>query len=274
MPASESAPSLRDLQQGLAALLAPWPTDGGPDVARWLAPPPLGTLAHRLAAYRDGYPARVREALADVYPALEHLLGAGHFAALAERYLVAVRPATRNLNHAGRALPGYLDGDELTRPLPFLPDLARLEWAVACAFHAREVRPLDARAIAAIPAEAWERVQLRFQPAVAVITSTWPVLDLLRAVDVPREEIDLPVTGRPQHVLVLRRDLEVRCETIAPPQARALTALMAGTPLGTVTAELDTAGVDAATVRSWFHGWMETGAVSGYALLGSTRAEH
>jgi len=256
-------PSLREAQEGLAALLVPWPADGaGARLMPWLVAPARGTLAERLAAHADGYPARVREALADVYPAVEHLVGPARFTALARRYLVAVRPVPRNLNHVGRALADYLVDDALARDLPFLPDLARLEWAVALAFHAHEGTPLDPRALAAAAGSA-DGVVLRLQPAVAVLASAWPVLDLLRSVDTPRAEIDLPVAGRPQQVLVFRRGLEVHVEVIAPAHGRAVTALAGGTPLGVVAADLAAAGVPPATVTEWFGALVRDGLVVG-----------
>ena len=121
---------------------------------------------------------------------LVHAAAAGDpaaFTELVERYMGAARPTSYNLNHAGRALPEYIARDESTGGLAFLPDLARLEWKAACAFHSRERRALDVASLSAWSAEQWQSCVLRFQEAVAVVCSQWPVPDLLHSTETARE---------------------------------------------------------------------------------------
>jgi hypothetical protein len=69
------APSLRELQRGMAAqILAADPQPRAP-LGRWLAVPPGAAPSERLAVHVDGYAARLHEALAEEFPAVAHLVG-------------------------------------------------------------------------------------------------------------------------------------------------------------------------------------------------------
>src|SRR5262245_21221595 len=121
-------PTLRQLQEWMAArILPPAPDDALPGAATaldaWLDAPAPARTGDRLAVYRGGYPARIAEALADIYPAVARGLGEHELAALVDRYAAAVPLNSYNLNDAGAALPVFLCGDPASRDLAFLPDL-------------------------------------------------------------------------------------------------------------------------------------------------------
>jgi hypothetical protein len=244
---------------GRCAIQGPEP-DG---LAAVIAPPPHGTTAERLHVYVAGYPARVYEALAEGFPAVAHVVGAGAFAALAERYAVRVPLDSRNLNDAGAALAEFLADDALTRELPFLPDLAALEWRVLRAFHAADVPPLDARMMADWDVENWEHAVLQLQPSVGLVRSAWPIREIWATRDTPLEEIDVALQDRPEHVLIRRHGFAVHCECIGAEEADALAALLSGQRLGDVAAALAARGGDPESVGTWFARWMAWGVIAG-----------
>ena len=213
----------------------------------------------RLAVYAGGYAARMREALAEVYEAVRHVLGDRAFAELAQAYAAQPPSGDYNLTFAARGLPGFLAKHPLSERLPFLPDLARLEWLVCLAFHAFEQPPMEWSALSGRPLEAWSRTRLRFQPSVGVAASAWPVLDLWQARRQPRAAIDLPVAGRPQAVLVFRRGLEVRCALVDPEQRALLSRLLEGCPLGEACAAV--AQPERLPLQQWFARWAADGLI-------------
>ncbi|RMD85201.1 MAG: DUF2063 domain-containing protein [Candidatus Dadabacteria bacterium] len=216
----------------------------------------------RLAAYVGGYPARIEESLADAYPAVRHILGAAEFHRLAADYMPMVPAGTYNLNAVGYRLPELLRQHRLNGELPFLADLAALEWAVWKAFHAGPGQPFDPARLAGWSAADFERAAVRLQPGVAVVCSEWPIADLWAARSTPRDQIDIVLAGRPQNVLVYRCGLEVACETLGRLEAEALSALAAGRTLGEVARRLAAAGADPADVGAWFGGWSARGLVA------------
>ena len=269
----ERPPALLELQRSLAArVLPPKASEPAPgaDLALedWLRLPEFVQAADRLAVYVNGYPARVREALSDAFPAVEHVVGERRFAELARRYVERGLPSY-NLNHAGAGLPEHVAGDPLAGDYPFLPDLARLEWGITCSFHAHTEPPLDPAPLAQWSLSDWERAVLRFQPWVAVVSSAWPILQIWHARETPVEEIDIDLRDHPEHVLIHRAGLTVHAEPVSPQEAQALAALLDGRRLGEVIDDLVSAGQQAEQVFEWFRRWMGIGLVAGcYAARG------
>jgi len=263
-----SDPSLRELQQRMKARIVGAHATQAPQAAGPLPlNPQRGTPGDaRLAVYAEGYLVRIREALAEVYEAVHHVLGEDAFAALAEDYAARHPSHDYNLSFSGRHLPAFLAGWRLTERLPFLPDLALLEWRVCEAFHAFDAPPTDVRVLNRIPERDWERLQLTIQPSAAIVDSAWPVLDLWSARRQPRDEINLEVAGRAQCVLVSRQQDRVRCELIDEPQRRLLEALRAGRTLGDACAEMaaarPTTEPGTPPLAAWFAAWGRAGLIT------------
>ena len=241
--------------------------DSGTPIDAWLCAPPQTQVADRLEVYREGYPVRVAESLADTYPAVARLLGEREFAALANRYAAAVPLASYNLNDAGAALAKFLRRDPMANSRPYLPDLAELEWRVAAAFHAFDGDPLDPRALS-WTADDWAGAVLVFQPSVFLMSSIWPLLELWAA----RHATGMPAdvaTGREQYVVVRRNGFAVRCESVSIHEANALRDLLDGRCLSEVVEAMSAAGVDASAVSEWFSRWTAGGMLAAAKLMES-----
>lgn len=173
------------------------------------APPPRGDVARRWEIYRDGYVIRLAEAMRNDYPAIARILGFGPFRSLVARYLEAFPPHAPDIGQAGARLPEFLAGDALSADLPFLPDLARFEAALAAGVVAADARPVGREEIAAMGETVFER-PLGLAPGAAYIASDWPLGDLWECRDRPDDEIHVEVLGRPTKVLLHRDGLAMR----------------------------------------------------------------
>ena len=216
--------------------------------------------AERLSVYAGGYVARMREALAEVYEAVQHVVGERTFSSLAEGYAQRHPSQDYNLSLAGRHLPEFLAVFPLTQPLPFLPDLARLEWLVAQAFHAFDAPSLDPARLASRSLDEWEHASVSFHPSIGLAASRWPILDIWAARTRPRESVNIDLVNRPQRVLVFRQGLQTRCELVDERQHRLLEGLLAGRTLGAVCHDL--AGRDESLpLADWFARWAGQGLI-------------
>jgi len=212
-----------------------------------------------LGAYAGGYPARIREALADTFEAIAWLVGDDAFTELCMRYAAARRPASYNLNDAGAALPRHLVYDPLTRHYPFLPALALLEWKLATAFHAATLPSLEPSTLAEWSNDEWEQATVVLQPSVAAIVSRWPLLSLWKLRETPRSETKLELTARAECVLVYRRELVVRLETIPRAEACALRSLQRGRRLADALERAAIGGASEDAVAGWLARWQSLG---------------
>jgi len=266
---AEKSPSLAELQRRMAAHIAAHvhdPATRDAALEGWLRLPPSVDAAERLRVYGNGYPARLLEALEEAFPALLVILGKVELAHLAQRYIAAVDLSSATLNDVGARFPEHCRRDDIVARLPFVADLAALEWQILRAFHCREEAPVDPRIFAAWDMDDWERAVLRFQPSLAVVRSPWPIHALWQCRDTPRDEIDVDLNDRPQTVLVHRDGLEVHVGTLEPAEAAALESLHGGATLAATMEQL--AALDAAPegVMTHFAAWIRAGLITEITL--------
>ena len=257
------APSLREFQQWMKTQILPGATASP-------AESPLnaqrGTPGkERMRVYAGGYLSRMHTALEEVFEATHHILGEGAFHELAEDYARQFPSQDYNLSFAGRHLPEYLKNSKRTEELPFLADLALLEWRVCEAFHAFEQSPMDPAQLSSLSPDAYERLRLFFQPSVSVVASAWPILDIWQARKVPREAVNINLIDRPQRVLVYRRDVQVMCEPITATKGILLQGLLQGRTLGFACAQL-ASQEEANALTQWFAYWTSLGLITRHEL--------
>ena len=120
------------------------------------------SATERLRIYRNTFRSTLTEALRLAYPAVDRLVGRDFFDRAAERFVHATPPSSAYLNEYGDGFADFLTGLEPAGALPYLPDVARFEWALSGAANAADAPALAAEELAAIDPEHYAR--LRFEP--------------------------------------------------------------------------------------------------------------
>jgi hypothetical protein len=169
------------------------------------------------------------------------------------------------LNDVGRGLPRFLRRDPLAAALPFLPDLAELEWKMSRAFHATERPPADTAGLAALCEDEWTRVVFELQPGVGTVVSRWPIRTLWESQPAGRASPG-GTGGDGETAIVYRRGLVVRLESAGRSEVRTLAAVRRG---ATLSAALEAAlghGVPAVEAAAWPGRWQRLGILSGWRL--------
>ncbi|WP_018412734.1 HvfC/BufC N-terminal domain-containing protein [Methyloversatilis thermotolerans] len=157
-----------------AALLTP----GGDDaLLHRLSGEPARNRA-LLSIYRRTSIANAVSALELSHPVCARLVGAQGFEALVRHYRVAIASRDGDLNRYGLLFADFLDGFEPARALPYLPDVARLEWRVHAASMAADCEPADHTVFAASSIDELAVSTLRCTPGFALLESAWPVVDI------------------------------------------------------------------------------------------------
>lgn len=140
---------------------------------------------HRFAAYRRNVLGNWRGALAATYPVLAAQLGEARFRTVCDAYAARHPSVDGDLNAFGGALPIFLQVVDAAAEYPWLPDLARLEWALQHAYAAADATPPDLSRLAALPPARQGAVRLRLWPGATLLTSDWPVAAIWRAHRLP-----------------------------------------------------------------------------------------
>jgi putative DNA-binding protein len=88
------------------------------------------------AVHRETMLASLAHALESIYPACLRIVGREFFRAMARRFAVEVPSTSPDLNDYGESFAEWLASFPPARELPYLPDVARLDWALHRARHA------------------------------------------------------------------------------------------------------------------------------------------
>lgn len=206
----------------------------------------------RLAVYAEGYLARMEEALADVYRAIKHLLGAGAFQGLAVDYAHSQSWNHYSLSHVGARFPEFLKSHVLLKNFPFLEDLAKWEWKVAESFHGKVFPQLDSQKLQMLTNVDPENLVFEFQPGLVLMDSEYPLCDLWEARHTPVKEVNLKVVGNPQRVACFRRGVQVHAELLSKDQYLFLSTLKDGKSLGEACEVLAENNFAESPIGEWF----------------------
>lgn len=183
-------------------------------------------VARRLQVYRNNVFASLRGALEAVYPVVARLVGDDFFRFAAHDYARAVPSASGDIHDFGAEFPEFLGGLPQAQGLPYLSDVARLEWAYHRVFHAADHAPLDPRGLTAVPPERWGDLRLRLHPASRLLASPYPVLRIweVNQPGFPGEpSVDLGAGA--SWVLVVRPSETVEVRSLRPGEFALLAAL-------------------------------------------------
>jgi hypothetical protein len=95
----------------------------------------------RFAVYRNNVIVSLIDALADTYPVVRQLVGEEFFHAMAREYALAHPPVSPVMAHYGDGFAEFIAGFPPAAALPYLADMARLEYLYVQVYHAADEAP-------------------------------------------------------------------------------------------------------------------------------------
>jgi Putative DNA-binding domain len=223
------------------------------------------TSVERVGIYHGMYLLRMEEALASDYPALQHFLGERNFRTLVAGYVQAFPSRSYTLNRLGDHLPEYVKAAPGLPRQEFCHDLARLELLVTQVFDGPQTQSLSAKAIAAVPEEAWERARLTPVAAFRLGAFRYPVNAYLESTKGDDHAHPKP-RRKDTWVAVFRRDYRTRRLDLTRPAHELLSDLASSTPLGEALTAAQRRngkrGPGPEELFRWFRDWISAGMFS------------
>ncbi|MCT7326808.1 HvfC/BufC N-terminal domain-containing protein [Ralstonia mojiangensis] len=151
--------------------------------------------ARGIAIYRNARRAILRTALAGAYPVCRALVGEDCFDALVRDTLAVQASTSPNLHRYGNALPDVIAQSPLAHSVPYLADVARLEWCVHWAHYAPDAHVEAANAT--LLAQPADTIRAGLVERAQWVVSPWPTVSIWRAhqpgATIALNEIDLGV---------------------------------------------------------------------------------
>jgi Putative DNA-binding domain len=199
---------------------------------------------------------------------VRRLVDTPFFHGAVDAYVEAYPSRSGDLNEYGAGFGDFLESYDPASGLPYLPDVARLEWAIDESHRAADSnvsRDDVLRALAAIPAEDLPALRLRMDPSCRLLASSYPVLSIWQ-VNQPDHRGDMLVDleAGPDRLRIRREPDVVALERIGGAEYAWLAALMAGVALAAAIerAQAAEATFDLGTV---LHRFIGDGTIAGVA---------
>jgi hypothetical protein len=174
--------------------------------------------AARFSVYRNNVMVSLIEALADCFPVTLQLVGDDFFRGMAREFALASPPRSPVMARYGEYFPAFVAAFRPAASVPYLADVARLEWARIRAFHAADSTPVDPAMLQSRldSPEGVDSLGLALNPSVQWLPSPHPVVSLWAAHQQQEPELkDIDLT-QPETALVLRDGLEVLTFCVEP----------------------------------------------------------
>ncbi|MCY7386823.1 MAG: DNA-binding domain-containing protein [Burkholderiales bacterium] len=162
---------LRETQTAFAASLIAGDSTAGSRIRAGKLP-----SARRLEIYRHNVMSNLRGVLKDIYPVIFAVVGDAFFLHAADQFILTHPSRSGDLNQFGGDWSAFLATYPHATDLPYLPDVATLEWAWHEAFHARDAPAFELGRLAGIPAEEHGELRFMLHPAVRLLQSRFPIL--------------------------------------------------------------------------------------------------
>ncbi len=218
-----------------------------------LIAPHLSTDSERFSLYRGNLSATWHKVLSAAFPVIGQLVGDDFFNGLARAFGKAHPSDNPDLNHFGAHFASFLAGFEHVADYPYLPDMARLEWALHRAHYAPDAATLAPGALATLSPDDFERARFTLHPAASLFESSMAVVPLWQAHQHPDAAFpdDMHV---PSYAVVARPHWKTELAPLSPAAHAALSALAGGATMGAAldaAFELDEAFDIGAHLRHW-----------------------
>jgi Putative DNA-binding domain len=219
--------ALRDLQAAFAAHIM------GADRADLMAAIAGDTIpaAGRLGVYRHHVFASLGMALAATFPTVQALVGTDFFRSLARAFVGHALPVQPVLTEYGADFPAFIADYEAARDLPYLADVARLDWALNLAFQAPLDGRLQAQDLSALPAERLPSMSLALAAGVVLVSSRYPLDRIWETSQPGAANGTVDLNSGASNLLVLRRPDDAAFVSLNAGETAFMAALTAGMSL-------------------------------------------
>lgn len=185
----------------------------------------------RFAVYRNNVTVSLIAVLADIFPAIQRLVGEAFFRDMARLYIAKEPPRSAVMFEYGSGFAAFLESFEPVSGYPYLPDVARLEKAWLAAFHSADADPLQPGALGEIPPEHLAETRFTVHPATHIVQSNFAAVSIFSASREERSLEDIkPAT--PEDALITRPSGTVEVRRLPPGAAKFFNALISGATLG------------------------------------------
>lgn len=222
--------------------------------------------ATQFSIYQNSILVRFQRALKDIYPVCQQLVGDEFFLAMASHYIGNTNSRSADLNDYGADFADFIDNFPPARSLPYLGDVARLEWAWHRIAGATDQNSFDFVKLAACYEQAGEALVFTLPSRCTLLASPYPVHSIWEINQKNYQGNDsISLSDGEQYYFFIWRDqYELRIDILTTLQWHILGLLKQEIALGRICEQA--ADIDASLdVPALFATWVQSGWIAGFS---------
>ena len=169
----------------------------------------------QIEIYRNSIFGGLTAALKEIFPVCCKLVGDDFFDFMATQYIYLNRSISPDLSNYGESLSDFISSFKAADPLPYLSDVARLEWAYHRAFHSADHDGLKISKLNKLTAAQQLDLVFHAPPDSTLISSAYPIHKIWNAnqkTDNSNEVITLD--DGPVKLIIWRRNYDMHIEPL------------------------------------------------------------
>lgn len=190
-----------------------------------------------IEVYRNNYRGNLHDTLSGAYPVIRQLVGDDFFRLLARKFIEQHDSHSGNLHHYGAEMAEFVAAFEPAQTLPYLPDVAKLEWECHSAYFTDDAATFNITRLAQVLPEQYSELVLHTHPNCYLLRSRYPVAAIWHAHQpAANKDFHIDLDSGPCNALVSRKDDFVKVSELTDAEADWMQAIQEGMPLGTAMA--------------------------------------
>jgi hypothetical protein len=193
---------------------------------------PHRAISERFAVYRNNVAVGLIEALRCAFPVVNRLVGDEFFGAMARSYALRYPPRSPVLLAYGADFPAFIAEFQPAATLPYLAEVARLEWLWLEAYHEQDAVPLTVVDLRRVPFDSLPRLRLILHPSVRHARFSHPAVAIWRSHQGDSDPGSFETDGMPECLLIVRPRAQVELLTLSSGALVFLDAVERGANLG------------------------------------------
>lgn len=197
----------------------------------------------RLNVYRNNITVSLIDALCDIFPVTETIVGGEFFHAMARIYALNSPPSSPIISEYGQHFSDFIRDFSPAKNLPYLADLAALEHAMLMLTHSEEYETLDVKSVsdAFTSVEDPNALSLRIPPTTQILVSPFAIGSLYQAhFSDGHQRLNQIEIGKSEHLLLAKSHLYGQLHIINKEEAIFIKHLMQHKTLENAVPESDT----------------------------------
>lgn len=207
----------------------------------------------RLQVYQNNYQQGLVSHLSQTFERCNAHVGDEYFSQLATSYIHQHPPKITSLQDYGATFAQHLDILSSQRPelgkMPYLPDLARLDWLCDQVYYSPHRQPWPQQAFRQLLPQQYQNIQLVISPDCRLLSSHWPLTKLWalhsaigtdEGIETAEDSVQLEINylEQPEHLLVYRHEHRIRLAILDIESYRLLQAISEHSLLGQLVEDL------------------------------------